>query len=87
MEKVVKIEWMSRAAKLWAWSILNPFKKHSCIERIDPAELPALAVGEVSQLDVNLTKVTTVSPSVKLLKMHKINSEFRDWADLSTSQG
>lgn len=63
------------------------FQKHSCIECIDPAELPPLAVGEVSQLDVNLTKVTTVSPAAKLWKMHKINSEFRDWTDLSTSQG
>lgn len=54
--------------------------------RIEPAELPLLAVGELSQLDVNLTKVITVSQSVKLWKMHKINSEFRDWTNLSTSQ-
>lgn len=63
------------------------FQKHGCISR-QPAQnaQPPLAVGEVSQLDVNLTKVTTVSQSVKLWKTHKINSELRDWTNLSTSQ-
>lgn len=63
-------------------------QKHGCITStpatcVNPAELPRLAVGELGQLDVNLTKVIT--GSVKLWKMHKINSKLRDWTNLSTT--
>lgn len=38
-----------------------------------------------SQMDFDLTKVTTVIQTVKLRKMQKTNSEFGDWTNLSTS--
>ena len=45
-----------------------------------------LVAWELSQIDVNLTKVTTVSELVKPWKMQNINRTFGDWKDLSTSQ-